>query len=258
MKEREDICGVTLSYSTEGSGPQPVIVMHGWGCSADIMAIPATAALCAATTVYNLDLPGFGDSSEPATAWTLDRYMEMLRTFVERHCPSAPILIGHSFGGRIAIKYAAAYPTRALILIDAAGIKPRHGLKYYVKVYSFKAAKRILPYLVGRRRADIIVERWRGRAGSSDYRQATAVMRATMSLAIGEDLTPLLPSIPCPTLLIWGEADTATPMRDARLMEARIPDAGLVSYPGAGHFSFAERPAQVSAVIQSFIHSITK
>lgn len=78
-------------------------------------------------------------------------------------------------------------------------------------------------------------------------------MRAIMSRVVNEDLTNLLPEIKAPTLLIWGEKDTATPMRDARLMQKLIPDAGLVSYPEAGHYSYLARPAQTQAVIQSFL-----
>ena len=79
-------------------------------------------------------------------------------------------------------------------------------------------------------------------------------MRAVMSRVVNEDLTPLLPSIKAPSLLIWGEKDTATPLRDAKKMERMIPDAGLVSYPEAGHYSFLDRPGQTAAVIASFLN----
>ena len=102
-------------------------------------------------------------------------------------------------------------------------------------------------------RADEIIERWRGKAGSSDYAAASPRMRAIMSRVVNEDLSDCLAKIKAPTLLIWGEKDTATPMRDARKMERLIPDAGLVSYPEAGHFSFLDRPGQTAAVIKSFI-----
>lgn len=153
----------------------------------------------------------------------------------------------------MAILYASRNDVDRLILIDAAGIKPRRSLRYYIKVYSFKAGKRILPWLVGCARADEIIDRWRGKAGSSDYAAASPRMRAIMSRVVNEDLTGRLTLIKAPTLLIWGEKDTATPMRDARIMERLIPDAGLVSYPEAGHFSFLDRPGQTTAVIQSFL-----
>lgn len=253
MEQNIEIDGVNIRYYTEGSGPRPVIVMHGWGCKASTVAVLAQAAAGSGTTVYNIDLPGFGDSTEPAEVWGVERYTSAIEEFARRLGLVRPSLIGHSFGGRISIVYASRNEVDKVILVDAAGIKPRRSLRYYAKVYSFKAAKHILPYIVGRKRADEIIDRWRGKAGSSDYKSASPKMRAIMSRVVNEDLKGLLPEIKAPTLLIWGEKDTATPMRDARLMQKLIPDAGLVSYPEAGHYSYLARPAQTQAVIQSFL-----
>ncbi|MDE5662057.1 MAG: alpha/beta hydrolase [Muribaculaceae bacterium] len=253
MEKTIEIDGVNMRYDIEGCGQQPVIVMHGWGCKASTVAVLAQAAAGSATTVYNLDLPGFGASTEPADVWGVDRYTQFIEEFCRRLGIADPVLIGHSFGGRIAIMFASRNKTSKVILVDAAGIKPRRPLRYYVKVYTFKAAKKILPLLLGKSRGNEAIDRMRGKAGSSDYRQASPKMRAIMSRVVNEDLTGLLPSIKAPALLIWGEKDTATPMRDARIMERLIPDAGLVSYPEAGHYSFLDRPAQTAAVIKSFL-----
>lgn len=253
MERTTDIAGVRIRYDITGDGPRAVIVMHGWGCKASTVDLLARAASGTGTTVYNLDLPGFGASSEPEEVWGVERYTALIEEFAKKNGIKKPTLIGHSFGGRLAIVYASRNEVEKLILVDAAGIKPRRSLKYYFKVYSFKAAKRLLPLLLGKNKADRIIERWRGKAGSSDYAQASAKMRAIMSRVVNEDLTSLLPEIKAPTLLIWGEKDTAVPLRDARTMERLIPDAGLVSYPEAGHYSFLDRPAQTIAVIENFI-----
>lgn len=163
------------------------------------------------------------------------------------------MLIGHSYGGRIAIVYASERPVGKVILVDSAGIKPRRSLRYYFKVYSFKAAKKLLPLFLGKEKAGEIIDRMRGKAGSADYNAASPVMRRIMSTSVNQDLRHLLPSIGAPTLLIWGENDTATPLRDAKIMEKMIPDAGLVLYEGCGHYSFLERPGQTAAVIKSFL-----
>lgn len=254
MEKTIDIEGTTVRYNVEGSGPQPVIVMHGWGCTARTMALPAEAALSSGTTVYNLDLPGFGGSAEPKEVWGVERYAELIEAFARKLGLSNPVLIGHSFGGRIAIFYASRNRVAKVILIDAAGIKPHRTLKYYIKVYTFKLAKKLLPLIFGRKRGNAMIDRWRGKAGSTDYKNASPMMRAIMSRVVNEDLTNRLPLIKAPTLLIWGEKDTATPMRDARTMERLIPDAGLVSYPEAGHFSYLDRPGQTTAVIKSFLN----
>lgn len=147
---------------------------------------------------------------------------------------------------------ASQRPLSKIMLVDAAGIKPKRHLKYYIKVYSFKTAKHVLPLVLGKKRALKTLDAWRGKAGSADYRQASPIMRQIMSKAINQDLTPLLSSIKASTLLIWGEKDTATPMRDARIMEKNIPDAGLVSFPDAGHFSFLDEPGPFRAVAKEF------
>lgn len=253
MERTSDIAGVRIRYDVTGDGPRAVIVMHGWGCKASTVDLLARAASGTGTTVYNLDLPGFGESSEPDEVWGVEHYTALIEEFAKKNSIKKPILIGHSFGGRLAIVFASRNEVEKLILVDAAGIKPRRSLKYYFKVYSFKTGKRLLPLLLGKNRAVKIIESWRGKAGSSDYAQASAKMRAIMSRVVNEDLTSLLPEIKAPTLLIWGEKDTATPLRDARTMERLIPDAGLVSYPEAGHYSFLDRPAQTIAVIENFI-----
>lgn len=254
MEETIEINGLKMRYDRSGDGSQAVIVMHGWGCKASTVQLLADAATSAGTTVYNLDLPGFGASQEPPADWGVYDYAHFIEAFSDALGIERPVLIGHSYGGRIAIVYASERPVGKLILVDSAGIKPRRSLKYYAKVYSFKAAKHLLPLVLGRKKGAEIIERMRGKSGSADYQAASPVMRRIMSTSVNQDLRHLLPDIKAPTLLIWGENDTATPLRDARLMERLVPDAGLVSYPGCGHYSFLERPAQTTAVIRSFLN----
>lgn len=253
MEQRIEIDGVGMRYDKYGSGSQEVIVMHGWGCKASTVDILAQAATGNNTTVYNLDLPGFGDSDEPTSVWGVDEYTSFVKAFADRVGIKKPVLIGHSFGGRISILYSSKWDTEKIILVDAAGIKPHRGAKYYFKVIPFKIAKKILPLLAGRKRSAAIIDKWRRKAGSSDYNNASPLMRKILSKVVNEDLTDRLGLISAPTLLIWGAKDTATPLSDAKKMEKRIPDAGLVLYPEAGHYSFLDRPAQTQAVIASFL-----
>ena len=89
--------------------------------------------------------------------------------------------------------------------------------------------------------------------GSADYKNAPEVLRKTLVRLVNEDLRPLLPDISCPTLLIWGENDTATPLSDGQEMARLIPDAGLCVIRGAGHFAFVERPFEVHRILHSFL-----
>lgn len=128
-------------------------------------------------------------------------------------------------------------------------------MKYYVKVYSFKAYKRLLYLFLGRKNAEKKLDAYRAKVGSSDYAGASPRMRAILSKVVNQDLKSRIPLINASTLLIWGEKDTATPLSDAKYMERHIPGAGLVSFPGCGHYSFLDNPYQFAAVLRSFLTS---
>lgn len=247
--------GVRMRYRVSGSG-QPVVLMHGWGCRADTLASVERVALGAGCRVYNVDFPGFGESSEPHYAWGVEEYTRLIEKLVEAEKIEAPTLLGHSFGGRVGILYASRHPeVRRLVLVDAAGIKPRRSLNYYRKVYTFKAAKALAKLFLGKEAAQRRIDAMRARRGSSDYAGASPMMRSILSKVVNEDLKSRLPLIKAPTLLIWGEADTATPLADAKTMDRLIPDSGLVSFPGCGHYSFLDNPGQFAAVLTSFLQS---
>lgn len=256
MEKHIEHDGVRVVYTVEGDGPS-VVLMHGWGCNTTTLASIEKTALACGRKVVNIDFPGHGKSGEPTRVWGVEEYTACLRTVVEAEGLERPALLGHSFGGRVGILYSSRYPSEVerLILVDAAGIKPRRTWRYYYKVYTFKAMKRLLYLLHGKAAAEDILAARRAKAGSADYAKATPMMRAILSRVVNEDLKHCMPAIACPTLLVWGEDDTATPISDARYMERHIPDAGLVSFPGAGHYSFLDRPAQFAAVLRSFLTS---
>ncbi len=81
------------------------------------------------------------------------------------------------------------------------------------------------------------------------------MMRAVMSKCVNEDLKKVMPDISASTLLVWGDNDTATPLSDAKTMEKLIPDAGLVSFPGCGHYSFLDNARQFAAILSSFLNA---
>lgn len=246
-----NINGIDVRYKTTGEGTD-VLLLHGWGCDHTIWQ-GVQEQLEKKFRVTSLDLPGFGGSGEPSAPWSVEDYTANLEQFVEKLGLHDPILFGHSHGGRVSLLYASRNPVRKMVLVDAAGVKPRRPLKYYLKVYSFKAMKRLAPLVFGKKKAAEMIENRRKSAGSADYKAASPVMRATLSKVVNEDLRRVMPQIKASTLLVWGSADTATPLRDARIMEKLIPDAGLVVFDGESHYSFLDRPAQFAAVIDSFL-----
>ena len=251
MDKTINIRGTQLFYTVEGEG-MPVILMHGWGCNHSTLK-SIEAQLTPGFKVYNVDFPGFGGSNEPSAVWGVEEYTSLIEEFARQEHIESPILLGHSFGGRVGILFASRNKVHKLILVDAAGVKPRRSLRYYYKVYSYKAIKHALLFFLGKKRGETALNSYRAKVGSSDYSNASPMMRAILSKVVNEDLKSVMPKIACPTLLIWGANDTATPLADAKIMEKLIPDAGLVSFDGVGHYSFLENPYQFAAVLKSFL-----
>ena len=251
MEKTINIRGTQLFYTVEGEG-MPVILMHGWGCNHSTLK-SIEAQLTPGFKVYNVDFPGFGGSNEPSAVWGVEEYTSLIEDFARQEHIESPILLGHSFGGRVGILFASRNKVHKLILVDAAGVKPRRSLRYYYKVYSYKAIKHALLFFLGKKRGETALNSYRAKVGSSDYSNASPMMRAILSKVVNEDLKSVMPKIACPTLLIWGANDTATPLADAKIMEQLIPDAGLVSFDGVGHYSFLENPYQFAAVLKSFL-----
>jgi pimeloyl-ACP methyl ester carboxylesterase len=247
-----EIDGLKVRYASDGAGP-PVLVLHGWGASIETVA-SIVSALSPVAGVHALDLPGFGGSDPPPVAWGVQDYRRFVLRFLDAVGVERPLaLVGHSNGGRVAIAIASGDPAAVsrVILVDSAGIRPRRGFTYHRKVAMAKVGKHAAARLgpPGRSLRELLV----GRAASADYAAASPQMRPTLVKLVNSDLRDLLPRIVAPTLLVWGDRDTATPLSDGQLMERLIPDAGLVVFEGAGHYSYLEQPARFARIARHFI-----
>lgn len=251
IKKTFDYNGTKVVYYEDGKG-WPVVLLHGWGCSNETMK-PVAEHLAPDFHVYNFDLPGHGESDEPNCAWSTVEYTEMLKAFFKEEKIEKPIIIAHSFGGRLSIRLGAAKIPHKMILTGCAGLKPKRGLDYYAKVYSYKAAKKALSLPGLRKRKDEILGNMRKKKGSTDYQQASEAMRGTFVKVVNEDLKNLLPEIEAPTLLYWGENDTATPLEDGKTMEKNMQDAGLVVMKNSTHYAYLENLGNFLAVADSFL-----
>ena len=249
------IDGLKLNYEIEGEG-QVLLMLHGWGSNLQAFQC-LVPALTEKYKVVRLDFPGFGKSSPVPRVFGVDDYVDITVKFIQQLGLSKLSLAGHSFGGRVIIKLNSRknlpFAIEKNILIDSAGILPQKTLKKTVRQKVFKVGKRFLSLPPMKAAFPAALDKFRAHFGSADYNAATGFLRDTMVKVINEDLQPYLAEIQRPTLLIWGDQDTATPMRDAHIMEKEIPDAGLVVVKNAGHFSFLKDPYLVIAVIQSFL-----
>lgn len=243
-----DYNGTRVFYEVSGEGSD-LLLLHGWGCTHTIFDA-FVGDFAAHHRVIALDFPGFGESDEPPTVWGVYEYEEMLEAFCASVGVVKPSIICHSFGGRVAIVFASKCEVSRMMLVDAAGIKPKRSFGYYCKVYKYKLAKWwILKVL----RDTEKFEKMRAGKGSADYAAASPKMKAVLSKTVNQDLRKLLPSISIPVILFWGTADTATPLSDAQLMAKLLPDAGLITVKGGTHFSFLEDPGLFKSVAANFL-----
>lgn len=249
------IDGYNINYKISGEGSKTVVILQGWGTTLDVYNSVADA-INSEYRVIQFDFPGFGASDEPREAWSVDEYANFFCKFMVHLNIKETTLIGHSYGGRVIIKLAnrdnLPFEINKIVLIDSAGILPKKTAKQKFNIKKYKILNKFFCTNWFSTLFPAIVEEWRSRQGSADYRNATPIMRQCLVMAVNEDLTHLLNLIKQDTLLIWGDLDTATPIGDAKRMEELIPNSGLVILEGAGHFSFLEKPVVFKNVMRTY------
>ena len=189
-----------------------------------------------------LDFPGFGESEEPKEAWTIEDYELMLEEFLKKVNVKKPIVIGHSFGGRVAIRYSARNPISKLVLFGSPCIRIQEELSLGVKI--LKKLK-TLPGL------NDLGEYMKKFIGSRDYKAASPIMRQTLVNVVNEDLSKFAREIEEPTLLIWGTNDTEAPLNEAKELEKIMLDAALITLPGT-HYAYLENLPRVVTILDNF------
>ena len=245
------IKNLAVEYTDKGNGPV-MLLLHGWGN--DLHSFDALVqSLISSWRVIRLDLPGFGGSEAPKETWGVGEYSQFVRAFIERLGISAYLLVGHSFGGRIAIKGIADGLLRAkkLVLIGSAGLAKRKTLRNRLFKTIAKVGKTALSpfpaYLRDRLRRKLYAY-----AGSEDY-LAAGPLQATFLKVMGEDLSHAAKRVYLPTLLIWGEFDTATPLSDGKHLHTLISGSQFEIVKSATHFVYQEKTAEVAQAIQRFV-----
>lgn len=244
---------LNIHYEEAGSG-KDVLFLHGWGSSCAVWrsVFEATKDL---GHLVALDFPGCGQSDTMEEPWDIDDYADFVLEFIEKAKLENPILIGHSHGGRVIMKLCGEKKLSPpkIIFVDAAGLIPKKTLRQKIKAKSFKAIKGALSLPVIKNYSAGLLDKARNHFGSADYNAAPPVLRQTLVSLVNTDLRHLLPNIECPSLLIWGDKDTATPIEDAKTIESLIKDSGLCIIKDTGHFSFCEKPYEANAIIRSFL-----
>lgn len=226
--------------------------MHGWDSSSEKWQKVAEILADNGFQVVIPDLPGFGGKSgSPLSPWSVGDYLELVVKFVERIKCQKPFLFGHSFGGRIAIKFGAVYPEKisGLILCAAGGIISRKRMKVKIFYFLAKLGKVFfsMPIIKGLR--GFVRRAFYRLAGARDYLKASPIMKEAMKKIISEDLAPFLSQISLGTLIIWGKKDKILSISDAHLMKEKIPNSNLIIMEDIGHAPHLEAPEKLAKII---------
>ena len=233
---------ININYVRYGDLKKDTLIfLHGWGQNIEMMR-PIGDNFQNRFRITILDFPGFGESEEPKEAWTIDDYELMLEEFLKKVNVKKPIVIGHSFGGRVAIRYSARNPISKLVLFGSPCIRIQEELSLGVKI--LKKLK-TLPGL------NCLGEYMKKFIGSRDYKAASPIMRQTLVNVVNEDLSKFAREIEEPTLLIWGTNDTEAPLNEAKELEKIMLDAALITLPGT-HYAYLENLPRVVTILDNF------
>lgn len=244
---------LTVHYKVAGSGAA-ILLLHGWGSDTNYFA-KLQQYLSHRFTVYAMDLPGFGLSTQPEEVWGGNEYANLVVQFINATKILTPILIGHSFGGKIVINVVANNLVNAkkIVLISSAGVKLPRSFKTVLRIYCFKLIKSLVNLPIIKDILGARFELYRKKFGSTDYRNASGLMRKILVNSVNEDITALLPRIKVPALLIWGDKDDSTPLKAGQIMQQLIPQCELQVFSGSGHFLLLDNYERVVSELDRFL-----
>lgn len=232
-----------------------LIILHGWGSSSQKwQGVQEILSNQEGIRVIVPDLPGFGENPPPQNPWSVNDYLEWVRSFCEKENLSQFFLLGHSFGGRIAIKFAVKYPERisGLILCGAPAIKDKLNIKLLSAraLAKFSSKFSFIPFYNFFRKSF-----YKYFLRKTDYIQLEGgIMKETFKKVIAEDLASYLPQIKSKTLILWGEKDDFVSVKLASLIKDRISNSKLIIFPKVGHSPHLEIPDKFSGVILKFLN----
>jgi pimeloyl-ACP methyl ester carboxylesterase len=236
---------------------KPVLMLHGWGANSELIRPLAERLAPLGYRCYVPDLPGFGQTPPPSIAWSVHDYVKWVITYLDHHQLDKGYLFGHSFGGRLSLILGAEHSERfiKMALADSAGVRPKPSQSGQLRLKTYRLILNALQAIGLKRQADSLRDWYSNRYGSADYKAVSGVMRETFVKVVNEDLLPYAARVKAPTLLFWGDQDMDTPLWQGQLLEKTIPDAGLVIWEGAGHYSYLDRLADTLRVMDHFFSS---
>ena len=248
-----NIKGLNLYYEKHGDRYQNIVILPGWGDTRRTFDY-LIDYLKEYFTIYILDYPGFGNSSIPSKDLTIYDYTDLIYNFLTELQITNPILIGHSFGGRIisilTTKYD--YKFKKILLMDVAGLKKKRDIKLLLKQTFYKFLKKLsilLPKNIKQNYLNFLFNKF----SSSDYKTLDKRMLKTFQNVIHEDLTTYYSNIKLETLILWGSLDDITPLKDGKKINKLIKNSYLIEIDNSYHFPYLEKKYLVSRIIFEYL-----
>ena len=242
------------NFKVSGDG-QPVLILHGWGATSSSWDRVQEILSKNNYKVFCPDMPGFGETDSPKEAWGVSDYVDWVLEFTKSQNLDNFILLGHSFGGRVSIKFSNYYPKKikALILCDSAGLKVSPSFKRRIVLTLVGFFKLIFGVTFFKKIKKEMKELLLFAISNTDYAKASKVMRETMKRVLGEDLFIYLKGIKAKTLIVWGKKDELVPVEHAYVFKKEIKGSQLEIIPNIGHSPHLEVPEKLSNIILDFL-----
>lgn len=234
----------------------PVVVLHGWMLTSDKYRHLKRELKNKKYKVYIPDMPRHGEEQAPKRPWTLDDYVQFVKQFCLNNNIKEYQIIGHSFGGRVGIKLAAANPNlvKKLVLTGVPGFRVESKLRRSLFQIIAKTGRTIFKYTLNRTCSGSGLDHYMKKflyklAGAHDYNRTTGIMRQTFKNIIEEELIDSMRRISCPTVLVWGGEDNIIPIFVAKKMRKEITSSKLIIIPNVGHDLPIQHPEVFSKII---------
>lgn len=230
-------------YCEKYGNGKPVVYLHGWGCDGSVF-LPVAKQLPSYSN-YLVDFAGFGKSDPPPeSGWTVEEYAEQLKDFLVQQNLHSAVLVGHSFGCRVALAFAAKYSelVERMLLVAPAGLRGV-SLKRWFRVTCYKLSKFLLK---------LVSKQPKAKYASEDYANCSNAMKRTFVKVVNEDLSKYAKRVKCSVLIVNGRTDTATPLKHANRLHKLIKHSSLIEIDG-DHFAFFRMPTAFANAVKNFV-----
>lgn len=252
IKTRQIVLDKLLSSYTEAGEGENILILPGWGCNAGVFK-NVQNELAKNYKVFAVDFPGFGKTEEPKEVWGCENYANWIFEFIRKLNITTPIVIGHSFGGRIALVVNSKMQFRKLVLTGSAGIVLKSDLEKREKKSKIGTVKSGLEKVLPKKAFDWVKNKAISIMGSADYKNASPQMREILKKIVNEDLKNFASGIQIPTLLIWGENDKDTPVEAGKELNRLIANSELKIILGSGHYAFIDNQNEFMDLLAKFL-----